>query len=94
MATYQYRCAEHGLLETSRPMGSAPQQHVCPVCGGQARRVFSAPLLALADRRAVALIDATEKTREAPEVVGSLPPRPRSTAPVTAHPAQRRLPRP
>jgi putative FmdB family regulatory protein len=94
MATYQYRCAEHGILETNRPIGAAPKRYACPVCGGQAGRLFSAPLLSLADRRAVALIDETEKSREAPEVVASLPPRRRSTPPAKATPAQRRLPRP
>ena len=50
MATYQYRCNQHGLVETARPIGTAPRELTCPTCGHPARRVFSTPLLALADR--------------------------------------------
>ncbi len=96
MATYQYRCDQDGLVETALPIGTAPQELSCPACGGHARRVFSTPLLALADRRAMSLIDSTEKTRDAPDVVTSLPPRRRAGAPPTAppFPALQRLPRP
>jgi putative FmdB family regulatory protein len=96
MATYQYRCDEDGLVETTRPIGTAPQSVSCPACGRAARRMFSTPLLALADRRAVALIDRTEKTRDVPDVVTALPPRqrPRGAPAGRLSPAQLRLPRP
>lgn len=96
MATYQYRCDEHGVVETTRPIGTAPQDLPCPACGRPARRTWSSPLLALADRRAVALLDRTERTREVPDVVTSLPPaaRARRTPQARTSPAQRRLPRP
>jgi putative FmdB family regulatory protein len=96
MATYQYRCEQDGLVDTTHRIGTAPQSTSCPACGRAARRLFTPPLLALADRRAVALIDRTERTREAPEVVTALPPRqrPRSASPGRPSPAQLRLPRP
>ena len=96
MATYQYRCDEHGLVETTRPIGTAPPKLSCTACGRPARRAYSTPRLALADRRALALLDRTERTSEAPDVVSALPPRPRSraTPQVRVSPAQRRLPRP
>ena len=96
MATYQYRCDQDGLVETAWPIGTAPPQLTCPACGHHARRVFSTPLLALADRRAVSLIDKTESTSDVPDVVTSLPPRrrPRAVPPGHASPALHRLPRP
>ena len=96
MATYQYRCDEHGLAETTRPIGTAPPELSCPDCGRPARRSWSSPRLALADRRTLALLDRTERTSEVPDVVTALPPRsPRRAMPqVRASPAQRRLPRP
>ena len=96
MATYQYRCDEHGLVETTCPIGTAPPELNCTACGQPAKRTYSSPRLALADRRTVALLDRTESTREAPDVVTALPPRApgRATPRVRASPAQRRLPRP
>jgi len=94
VATYQYRCDEHGLVETTRPIGTAPEHLGCPACGGPARRAYSVPRLSLADRRAVALLDRTERTRETPDVVSSLPARASARPQVRASPAQRRLPRP
>lgn len=96
MATYQYRCNEHGLVETNRPIGTAPPELSCTTCGRSARRAYSSPRLALADRRTLALLDRTERTSEAPDVVTAVPPRsPRRAMPqVHASPAQRRLPRP
>jgi putative FmdB family regulatory protein len=38
---YVYACPEHGELELRRPMGAAPPQTTCPVCGGAARRVWA-----------------------------------------------------
>ena len=96
MATYQYRCDEHGILETTWPIGTAPAQSSCPACGRSVPRAYSSPRLALADRRAMALLDRTERTRERPDVVTALPSRApgHGTPQVHASPAQRRLPRP
>jgi hypothetical protein len=92
MATYQYRCVQHGVVETSRPIGTAPPSVGCPTC--DSRRVFCSPLLASGDKRAVALIDKTAQTAEAPAVVTGLPlVQRRRSAPVRS-PALQRLPRP
>jgi hypothetical protein len=57
--------------------------------------VFTAPLLSLAPRALVRAIDRTERTRDEPDVVSSLPPAPsRRVAPVAQNPALARLPRP
>jgi hypothetical protein len=96
MATYAYRCAEHGDFDISRPMGMAAATSRCKICNKEAVRVFRAPMLSFAPRALVAAIDRTVKSRDEPEVVSALPPRPvrahNSTA--TSNPAWRRLPRP
>jgi putative FmdB family regulatory protein len=96
MALYEYRCERDGAFEITRPLGSAPAASACPVCHDEARRVFSSPMLRRQPRALVAAIDHAEKTREAPDVVTSLPPtgarRRTPMAPLT--PALRRLPRP
>jgi hypothetical protein len=96
MATYAYRCAEHGDFDISRPMGMAAATSRCKICNKEAVRVFCAPMLSFAPRALVAAIDRTVKSRDEPEVVSALPPRPvrarNSTA--TFNPTWRRLPRP
>ena len=96
MASYEFRCDDDGLFDVQAPMGSAGSVAACPACGSDGARVFSVPMLALADRRLVAAIDRADKSREEPEVVTALPPsgrRPtRRAAP--PNPALKRLPRP
>jgi putative FmdB family regulatory protein len=94
MATYEYRCAEDGLFEVVAPMGDAGDRVRCPSCDRPGTRVFSAPMLALADRRRVAAIDRSERSRERPEVVTQLPPSTRRPRVAPPNPALRRLPRP
>lgn len=93
MASYEYRCSACGPFVVQRAIGTAISDEACPSCGGDARRVFSAPHLALASapvRRGYAL---EEKSRDHPDVVTSVPPaaRPRSRAPY--NPAWSKLPR-
>jgi putative FmdB family regulatory protein len=96
MATYQYRCVQHGDFDVSRPIGTAAPKSQCPVCDTEAARVFRAPMLSFAPRALVAEIDRTEKTSDEPEVVSALPPRAgRRRNPIaTQNPAWQRLPRP
>jgi len=96
MARYEYRCKQDGLLELTRPVGAAPLNWPCPVCGADMPRIFSAPMLCLADRRMLSAIDRSERSADAPEVVTSVPPKRSSKrAGVTPeNPALRRLPRP
>ena len=77
-------------------MGQAAVRERCPVCDGEAVRVFSAPIVSRAPRGLVAAIDRTEKTRDEPEVVSSLPRRhPSKRTPMAPpNPAFQRLPRP
>ncbi len=96
MAIYKYRCVLDGVFDVSLPMGTAESQWPCPVCNGEAVRVFSAPMLSLAPRALVAAIDGTEKTRDEPEVVSALPRRRARSrrAAAAMNPALQRLPRP
>ncbi|MEY8016574.1 FmdB family zinc ribbon protein [Mycobacterium servetii] len=96
MATYAYRCTQHGEFDVRCPLGTAPAESACPVCNGWAGRVFRAPMLSLAPRALVTAIDRTEKSRDEPEVVSALPPRsaPAHNPAPAQNPAWRRLPRP
>ena len=97
MALYEYRCERHGSFDATRAIGTAPASLACPDCGRPAPRVFTTPLLTRMPPGLVAAIDHAEKTREAPDVVTSLPPQtdPRKRTPVLPlTPTLRRLPRP
>ena len=96
MATYRYRCDAHGPFDVSTPIGTAPVAYPCPGCAGASTRIYTAPMLGLAPRDAVALIDRTRATADTPSVVSSPPRRPahRATPLAPANPALRRLPRP
>ena len=93
MATFVYRCPADGILEMRWPVGTAPSQVSCPSCAGDARRVYTAPLVSGGSRSARALIDRTERTRDEPEVVTSLP-RGRAQRRTALNPAWQHLPRP
>lgn len=97
MAFYDYRCDHDGVFEIARPLGTAPASIACPVCDGKARRVFSTPMLATtAPKELVAALDHAEKTRDAPDIVTSLPRRPahKRTPVLPLTPTLRRLPKP
>ncbi|MEZ5077138.1 MAG: hypothetical protein R2725_06835 [Solirubrobacterales bacterium] len=83
--------------EARFPLGTAPESVTCARCGGQARRVFSKPMLVASSRRDLATaIEHSEKTRSDPDVVTSLPPTgARKRTPVLPlTPTLKRLPRP
>lgn len=96
MAIYEYRCEDHGAIEIARPIGTAPASIACPTCANEAVRVFSSPMVSFAPRELVAALDHEEKTKTEPDIVTSLPPRPKHErtpmAPLT--PTLRKLPRP
>ena len=97
MATYEYRCDQHDVFEITRPLGMAPESATCLVCGSEARRVFSVPMVRSGSRTAFfAAMDHAEKSRHEPDVVTSVPSTGESSRrpaiPLT--PALRRLPRP
>lgn len=96
MAIYEYRCETHGAFDITRPIGTAPASIACPDCADEAERVFSSPMVSFAPRELVAALDHAEKTKTDPDVVTSLPRRPKHErtpmAPLT--PALKKLPRP
>jgi putative FmdB family regulatory protein len=97
VALYDYRCEDDGVFEISRPLGTAPGSAACPLCGGEATRVFSTPMLATtAPKELVSAIDHAEKTRHEPDIVTSLPRRPahERTPVLPLTPRLRKLPRP
>ena len=96
MAVYEYRCERDGRFDVTRPLGTAPKSVRCPVCAGEAQRVFTTPLRSRAPRAVVAALDHEEKTRHEPDVVTMLPPVPahKRTPVLPLAPTLRRLPRP
>lgn len=96
MATYQYRCAQHGPIEITQPIGTAPSTWPCGTGDHDAVRVFSSPMLSLTSRSLVRAMDNAERSRDQPDVVSSPPPHrsPARAHPALANPALRKLPRP
>jgi putative FmdB family regulatory protein len=96
MAIYEYRCGADGPFEVMRAIGTAPTSVACPVCASPSRRVWSAPMTTLVAPGLAAALDHAEKTRDEPDVVTSIPPRPRHqrTPVLPLTPTLRRLPRP
>lgn len=97
MAIYEYRCNRDGLFEVTLPLGTAPGVIKCSLCGSEATRIISAPMVRSTSRTGwAAAIDRAEKSRYEPEVVTTLPStgaRKRTTVlPLT--PTLRGLPRP
>jgi putative FmdB family regulatory protein len=93
MARYDYGCPHCGAFELRFPIGTATGQAPCPSCGALSRRLFSAPFLREVEQGVARAMQAEERSRDAPGVVGreSLPPRPPRKPP---HPALARLPKP
>jgi putative FmdB family regulatory protein len=97
MATYEYRCERHGVFDVMHPLGTAPPSVACTVCGSDAPRIVSAPMVMSGRRSAWSgAIERAERSRYEPEVVGSVPTagarrRIRMAPP---NPAFRSLPRP
>jgi len=97
VAIYEYRCERDGSFEVTLPIGTAPASIACPQCANEADRVFSTPMVSsFAPRALVAALEHQEKTKTDPDVVTSIPRRPKHErtpmAPLT--PALKKLPRP
>jgi putative FmdB family regulatory protein len=94
MVTYEYRCVDCGVFEEHRPMGAATESATSPCCGGDAKRVFSPPMIHQLPGQLSAMLAREEKSRDVPEVVSQPPPRPaRRRAADRSNPALRGLPR-
>jgi putative FmdB family regulatory protein len=92
MVRYEYRCSACGPWTVALPMGAAEAHRGCPSCGNPSPRRWSAPLLNRMDPRAARQRLREEASRDAPEIVTSVPPAARRRVP--ADHRQARLPRP
>ncbi len=93
MAVYAYRCADHGVHEVSRPIGTAAEREACPECAAPTSRVFTAPRLSSGSASARALLDRTGRSASEPAVVSAPPPSRRPVRRPT-DPRLAKLPRP
>jgi putative FmdB family regulatory protein len=93
VATYQYRCAECGPFEVSRPIGTAEAAEPCAACGDRSDRVFTPPLLARTPRPLARALSTSEASAHEPRVVGRVPEKRRAPSP-PADPRHALLPRP
>jgi len=91
-----YRDSKDGeVFDLAAPIGTAAAQEPCPACVAPARRLISAPTLALAPTAFVRELDRAAQTADHPDVVTSLPhPSRRRPRPGPGKPALQRLPRP
>ena len=69
MPVYAFTCACCGPFDLVRPMGQAGAPARCPACGGDARRVFTAPGLALLASPVRRTLNMEEKSAHEPAVV-------------------------
>jgi putative FmdB family regulatory protein len=91
--TYSYRCPACGGFDVVRPMAARAEREPCPDCGAPAARLFAAPALRSLAPGLRSALAAQERSADAPEVVGAVPPSRRRT-PVTTDPRHLTLPRP
>ena len=94
MPTYGYHCADCGAFDLVRPMAQAGESAKCPGCGAPGRRRWGAPALRSVDPALTRALDASARSAEAPDVVGSVPPARRRRTRYTSDPRHLRLPRP
>lgn len=95
MINHKYRCSDHGSFLVRGPQGNAPDTVDCATCGEAAPREYPIMVQRISRDR-IAAIDRAEKSREAPEVVSSLPRRHPSkrTPQAPPNPVLQKLPRP
>lgn len=93
MPIYEFRCTQCGDFEATHPMSTTPKNQPCPVCGGDARKLFSATNLSTLNSSRARAIDRTARTAETPDVVNGPVGRGRPT-PTTKDPRHLKLPRP
>lgn len=93
MASYEFACRDCGTFTIRVPMAEVTPTVPCPDCAGSARRRYTVPHTRLVAAGLTRALDASEASRDSPQVVGALPPKP-GRGNVTTHPLHRRLPRP
>jgi putative FmdB family regulatory protein len=74
---YAFTCGLCGAFEVTRGMAQAAAPVSCPSCGGEARRVFTPPALALLSKPVRSLLDLEQKSAHEPAVVSEKTGRPR-----------------
>jgi putative FmdB family regulatory protein len=71
MPTYDYRCADHGVVSVVMSLHEVTDTVQCPSCRRSSRRVYTSPQVRLGDGAARRLLDVTAATADAPAVVSS-----------------------
>lgn len=97
MAIFEYKCNQDGLISIHCHIGTAPKFIVCSLCGSEATRVLSVPMITgKAPKGYGEAIALAEKSRFEPEVVSSIPSRnkPRYSPKVLQNSTLRNLPKP
>ena len=69
MPIYAFRCEACGAFDVMRPRAEASAPAQCPICGDEARRVYSPPGLALLGAPLRRALDTEEKSAHEPDVV-------------------------
>ena len=93
MPIYEFRCTQCGDFEATHPMSTAPKKQPCPVCGEDARKLFSPANLSTLNSSRARAIDSAARTAETPDVVSGPVGRGRPI-PTTNDPRHLKLPRP
>ena len=94
MPTYRFSCTVCGTFDLVRPMRESALAADCPGCARPGRRMFGAPALRSMSSGLRGALDTQYRSADAPEVVGSPPPRTRPVQRQATDPRQLRLPRP
>lgn len=69
MPVYAFMCVDCGPFDLMRAVGQASALAHCPACGGEARRVFTPPGLALLTRPVRRTLEMEEKSAHEPALV-------------------------
>lgn len=93
MPIYEFRCTQCGDFEATHPMSTVPKNQPCPLCGGDARKLFSAANLSTLNSPRAGAIARAARSAEAPNVV-SRPIGRGAPTPTTKDPRHLKLPRP
>jgi putative FmdB family regulatory protein len=93
VAIYEYRCGDCGIFERSMPMGTAPDEVACSMCGHDAKRVFSVPMNYRLAKPVATMLAREEASRDYPEVVDRVPSRRTPSRPTAHNPVLARLPK-
>ncbi len=94
MVRYEYGCPRDGRFDAPAPMGAAPSTAPCPRCAGDAPRVWTPVATRRGSDSARRLLERSERSRDEPSVVTTLPGRSAPARRATANPLHHTLPRP